>query len=105
MENSTRVLPFVETIFCELVAYREGMDGYDKYVFRNLITGEYIMVTGLPNWNLPFIEVGDRGFMKYQEALAGVDSWYDREQDKYVPYKSDNSYILDWVREYKQNNL
>lgn len=95
-----RVPPFTETIYCELVAYREGME-YTRYVFKNLINCEFIMVVRLPNWNLPFIKVGDRGFMKYQEALAGIDSWYDFEKDEYVPYKNDNTYILDWVREWK----
>lgn len=97
-----RLLPFIETIFCELVAYKEGLDGYNRYVFRDLIDDHFVMVTGLPNWNLPFIDIGDRGYMKYQEAVAGVDSWYNTETCEYVPYKTDNSYILDWIKEYKK---
>lgn len=92
-----RIQPFTETILCKAVAKRINPDGYVTYVFQDLIDGTYRMVTRLPNWNMSYIGIGDIGYMKYMEAVAGQDSWYDHENDTYVHYKYDGSYILDWI--------
>lgn len=97
MDN--RIAPFQETIYCQLVAYREEPDGYVIYVFRNLIEGDYHMVTKLPNWELPFIRIGDKGFMQYMEAVAGEDTWYDSVKGKNIPYRYDGSYMVNFVHE------
>lgn len=95
--SEVRLLPFTETIFCEMVAYREDPDGYVHYVFKDLVEFCYVMVTKLPNWDLPFIEIGDTGYMKYMEAVAGQDTWWDAKNEVNVPYKSDGSYMLNWI--------
>lgn len=92
-----RVFPFSETICCEAVAVRKDPEGYSCYVFRNLDDGTYRMVTRLPNWESPFISIGDKGYLKYTEVLAGRDTWYDRSNGTYIPYKYDGQYLVDWV--------
>lgn len=95
--NEVRLQPFTETILCEMVAYREEPDGYTHYVFKNLVTLNYCMVTKLPNWDLPFIKIGDIGYMKYMEAVAGQDTWWDALNERNVPYKTDGAYMLNWI--------
>lgn len=95
--DDTRMQPFTETIFCEMLAYREEPDGYTHYVFKNLTDLTYCMVTKLPNWNFPFIEIGDVGYMKYMEAVAGQDTWWDSVNERSVPYKTDGAYMLNWI--------
>lgn len=92
-----RVQPFTETLLCKMVAKRSDPDGYVTYVFQDLTDGTYRMATRMPNWKLPHISIGDVGYMKYMEAVAGRDCWYDHENDVYVHYKYDGSYILDWI--------
>lgn len=95
--DGMRVFPFSETICCEAVAVRRDPEGYSCYVFRNLDDGTYRMVTRLPNWESPFISIGDKGYLKYTEVLAGRDTWYDRSNGTYIPYKYDGQYLVDWV--------
>ena len=95
--DGMRVFPFSETICCEAVAVRKDPEGYSCYVFRDLNDGSYRMVTRLPNWESPFIGIGDKGYLKYTEVLAGRDTWYDRSTGIYVPYKYDGQYLIDWV--------
>lgn len=96
--NDNRLIaPFTETICCECVAMAKNVDGYDNFVFKDLNDNTYRMVTKLPNWEMAFIKIGDKGYMKYIEVLAGRDSWYDWKNGVYVPYKYDGQYILDWI--------
>ena len=96
-EEKQRISPFTETIYCQVKAVRESAEGYVTYVFRNLMDGTYRMVTKLPNWSIPHLAVGDKGYMKYVEALAGQDTWYDRDSEKYVTYRYDGQYLVDWI--------
>lgn len=93
-----RIRPFSETILCKLMAKSEDAFGYTRYVFKNLVTGSFEMITRLPNWDLPYIEIGDVGFVNYMEAVAGEDTWYDADNDKFVKYRADGSYMVSWVR-------
>lgn len=92
-----RVAPFSETVLCELLAYRNDPEGYVTYVFQDLADSSYIMAVRMPNWDLPFIEIGSRGFMKYIEVVAGQDTWWNRDTGQQEAYRYDGSYIVDWV--------
>lgn len=92
-----RIRPFSETILCKLLARSEDAYGYTRYVFKNLVTGCFEMITRLPNWDLPYIEIGDVGFVNYIEAVAGEDTWYDADNDVFVKYRADGSYMVSWV--------
>lgn len=95
--NEKRLMPFTETILSELITYRNDPDGYTQMVFRNLIDLSFQMVTRMPNWDFPFIQIGDRGFMKYIEVVAGRDTWWDSEKEENIPYKKDGAYITGWI--------
>lgn len=85
------------TIRAELVEYKKDIQGYITYVFRDLDTEEYVMCTKVPNWDGITLHKGEQGFLKYKEVIAGVDSWYDKTSNKYIPYKFTNSYYEDFV--------
>ena len=51
------------TLRVELLATKEDVGGYIIYAFKDLTTGLYKMCTRYPNWNGPFIKVGDIGYL------------------------------------------
>ncbi len=90
-----------KVIHGKLLALREECGGYIIYVFE-IIGGippfeKYVMCTRFPNWETPFISIGDVGYLKYREVIAGKDIWYDG--DKFVPYKYTGIHFLDFVLE------
>lgn len=79
--------------YVELLAIREST--YTIYVFQSIETLEYIMCTRLPNWQVPELNIKDRGFLQYQIVKAG---------DKYVTpfgeeiyYRYSNIYFINFV--------
>lgn len=89
------------TIKCKLLAKREEVGGYIVYVFQNLDDNSYLMCTRLPNWETPFLELGDIGFLEFKEVIAGVDQWYSRSDQQHYYYKYTGIYFLNFV-EYKE---
>lgn len=81
----------------ELVAVRNS--NYSNYVFKSLKDGSFVMCTLLPNWQVPCINVGDRGFLQYQSVRAG-DNYITPEGDT-VKYKYTNTYLINFVSKIK----
>lgn len=90
-----------KVILSELVALREDIGGYIVYVFSikngKLPYDKYIMCTRFPNWESPYIKIGDVGFLKYREVDAGIDKWFDGEN--FIKYKYTGVHFLDFIYE------
>ena len=67
------------------------------YVFKNLENNSYIMCTRLPSWQVPNVEIGDEGFVKYQSVNAG-EKYYDPDTQESGTYKYSNVYFLNFVK-------
>ena len=80
--------------FVKLVAVKEGL--YSMYVFKDLDTSKYIMCTKLPNWNMPNIAIGEEGFIKYQEVMAGQE-YYNPSSEQTEKYKYSNLYLISYI--------
>lgn len=78
----------------ELIATRDST--YTIYVFKILDTNEYIFCTRLPNWNVPEISVGEKGFLQYQIVNAG-DSYINTESGEEIHYRYPNVYFINFV--------
>lgn len=87
----------MNTIYARLLAGREEMGDYTKYVFQNIDTGEYILCTKFPNWDSPPIKLGAVGYLKYKEIIAGKETWYDPVNNIFVPYRFDSDQFIDFV--------
>lgn len=77
----------------QLLAIREAV--YTLYVFEELSSGEYIICTRLPNWQVPEINIGDKGYLQYQDVNAG-DEYVTPNGDK-VQYRYSNVYFINFV--------
>lgn len=84
-------------IHAQLITYRNDFGDYTIYVFKNLEDNTFEMMTRLPRWEAPIINIGDTGFVKFKEVLAGKDTWYDKNTGKEVPYYYDGIYFIDFV--------
>jgi hypothetical protein len=80
----------------ELVAVREG--SYTIYVFKKVEDSEYIMCTRLPNWNVPDVHIGEKGFLNYQIVKAG-ETYYNPSIDETVKYQYSNIYFINFIKE------
>lgn len=78
----------------ELIACRGGT--YTMYVFKTLDTNDYIMCTRPPNWKVPEISVGDKGFLQYQIVKAG--DIYVTPDGTTVTYRYSNTYFINFVK-------
>lgn len=89
-----------------LVAKSENIDGYQTYVFKDLRYKEdYIMATVFPNWDIPTIQLGDTGYLKYREVIAGKDTWFDPETNSHIYYKQTDCHLISFIHEPKIQNL
>lgn len=93
------------TLYVKLLTLKENVGGYIIYVFE-IINGiepyyKYIMCTRFPNWDSPFIKIGDIGYLKYKEVEAGKDKWFDSQNNLYIPYKYSGIHFLDFIYENK----
>ena len=93
----------IKTAYVKLVAFREDFGGYVIYVFE-IIDGKspfekYIMCTRFPNWESSLIMIGDVGFLKYKEVIAGKDMWYDIQTGNTIPYKYTGIHFIDFVQQ------
>lgn len=96
----------IKTAYVKLVAFREDLNNYIIYVFE-IINGKlpfekYIMCTRFPNWESPIILIGDIGFLKFKEVIAGKDMWYDPQTGNTIPYKYTGIHFIDFVQEKKE---
>lgn len=94
------------TIKAELVAKEHDLLGYTTYVFKcleaNIPFGHnYVMCTRCPNWDARNIDIGEIGYLEYEEVHAG-EKWYNPQDGTYVPYKYTNIYFIKFVK--KEDN-
>lgn len=69
---------------------------YSKYVFQNTNTGELLMVTKNPHWDDIVIRRGTKGYLTFEEVLAG-QPFYNSRLNKEEKYKHDNIFYIDFV--------
>ena len=79
--------------------------GYHKYIFKDLDSRFPIFYMGtlLPNWNQKPMKIGDKGYVRINYKKAGVDTWYNKEEDTYVKYKYNGVYVNAFVHERPQD--
>lgn len=82
-------------IHVKLLACRLGV--YTQYVFQNLDDKSYIMCTKLPNWQVPEIQIGDTGFLEYQEVKSG-DQYFDPTSQQMMYYNYSNIYFINFIQ-------
>lgn len=100
------------TIHCQLIAEERDALGYITYVFKNLEDAPfghtYSMVTRFPNWQHRDLEIGEKGYLTYNEVIAGKDKWYCPETGQMIPYNYTNIYFIRFIKEqdnYKKDIL
>lgn len=90
-------------IKCEIIAKENDFGGYVIIVAKNLENSSfgqhYVMMTILPNWAGYIPTIGDKGFLSYNEVVAGVDKWYCPETGQMVPYNYTNIYFVKFIKE------
>ena len=77
----------------EVLASREGP--YSVYVFKDILSEVYLLCTRLPNWQIPQLSVGMKGFLQYQIVKSG-DIYITPNGDKEV-YRYSNAYIVNFI--------
>ena len=92
------------TVYSQLIASEDDLLGYTTYVFKclenNITFGHhYVMLTRLPNWNHRSLDIGEIGFLTYNEVEAGKDKWYCSETEQMIPYNYTNIYFVRFVKE------
>lgn len=91
------------TIRCEILAKETDALGYSTIVVKDLdkfggFGHSYCMMTILPNWQGYIPEIGDSGYVTYNEVNAG-DKWYCPETGQMIPYNYTNIYFVKFVKE------
>ena len=97
------------TIKCRLVAKEVDLLDYQTLVFqlleKNCPFGHaYCMVTVFPNWESKIPEIGDSGFLEYDEVEGGVDKYYDRVNNSMEVYNFSNLIYKRFVKEVDNSN-
>ena len=74
----------------KLVADEHNPLNYITYVFECLdeeIRKEtkYIMTTRFPNWDHRCLNIGEIGYLEFEEIRAGMDKWFDG--NTMIPYR------------------
>ena len=92
------------TIRCKVLAKESDVLGYSTMVVKDLdnfggFGHSYCMVTILPNWQGLIPEIGDDGYLSYNEVIAGKDKWYCPETGQMIPYNYTNIYFVKFVKE------
>lgn len=80
--------------------------GYINYVFKNLDNAPfghtYIMTTRWYNWQHRELDIGEIGYLTYEEVQAGIDKWWDGE--KFTPYNYNNLIFIKFIKEKADNS-
>lgn len=88
-------------IYGELLAMKEGK--YTVYVFEDVNTHELHMCTKLPNWQVPDLNIGDRGYFEIQYVQAG-ENYFRRDLNMNWVYQYSNVYFVNFINESKTDN-
>lgn len=84
------------TLKAELVSFKDEYP-YLVYVFKNLDFPEYIVCTRFPNWDMPPVMLGDKGYINYRIVIAGKDTWYNKEEAVHVPYNYNGNHFINFI--------
>ena len=92
------------TVHSQLIAKEVDVMDYQLLVFKILdnqvpFGHQYCMVTVFPNWESRIPEIGEIGYVNYDEVIAGEDKWYDLDTDKFIPYNYTNLIFKKFVKE------
>lgn len=92
------------TIRCTLVAKEKDLFNYFTLVFKNLDANcpfghKYCMTTVFPNWQSIIPEIGDKGYLEYDEVEGGIDTYYNRDTDSIMKYNFSNLIFKKFVKE------
>lgn len=94
------------TIYAKLLAKEHDLLGYTNYVFQNLDEApfgkKYILTTRWPNWDHRNLEIGEIGYLTYNEVQAGVDKWWDGSN--FVPYNYSNIIFIKFIKNKNTDN-
>lgn len=78
------------TILCKILEKEFDSGNYITYVVRNLETEymleKYIMCVQFPNWQHRQLNIGEVGYLTYEQHLAGIDKWFDGQSFQYYNY-------------------
>lgn len=95
------------TIKARLLDLCEDFGGYITYIFEDLdynaskSDSPYLMVTRFPNWQADMLNIGDIGFLNYEEVYAGKSEWWDALEQQFHKYKYTNIVFMKFVKERK----
>ena len=92
------------TLKCKLIAKEDEILDYHILVFETLENNcpfghRYCMVTVFPNWESRIPELGETGYLMYDEVEGGIDTYYDRYKDTIVKYNFSNLIFKKFVKE------
>ena len=79
------------TIKCQLIAKEQDILKYQTLVFKVLETNcpfghSYVMVTVFPNWESRIPDIGEIGYLTYDEVEGGIDTYYERSTGNILKY-------------------
>ena len=94
----------IKCFHVEIIEHFDDL-GYQKYIFKDLDSRfpVFYMGTLLPNWNQKLMKIGDKGYVRIKRKQAGIDTWYNKDEDTYVKYKYDGVYIDTFIHERPQD--
>lgn len=87
-------------IKAKLLAKKTGI--YSVYVFKNLDTSEYVMCTKLPNWDFGDINIGEEGFLTFENAIAG-EKYFNPKSQTFGIYNYTKTYFKNFIQDTKKN--
>ncbi len=88
---------------CKLIASECDILDYHNLVFKILENNcpfghSYTLITVFPNWGSRIPEVGEVGYLMYDEVLAG-DTYYNRNTDSIMKYNFSNFVFKKFIKE------
>lgn len=90
------------TVLVKLIASTTDPFGYITYVFELLDEYDikvwkfkHVTCVRYPNWQCKQLKIGDTGFVEINIVKAGVDTWYDGQNQ--IPYKNDAKQFLRFI--------
>lgn len=93
------------TIYGKLVAKQEDFGGFVNYVFENSEPSnnldKFFMCTRYPNWQTSKINIGEKGFIEFEERVPGRDTWFDGKNK--VGYKYAHVQFLNFIPDNQHN--